>query len=221
MIKECHQCKKEYNGRINSIFCSVECRNNSRKRRVVRICKTCNKEYETKISAKKMFCSVNCKCTAWSEFNKKYPRRIRITLYCIVCHKEFEVKKERKTTAKYCSLLCKYKDHAIITKFSKGEHHYNWRGGVTSEDKKIRRSNDYDEWRDNILKKDDYTCAMCGQRGGKLEVDHIKPFKLFPNLRFSIDNGQVLCKDCHYKKGGKDTTKYGYRGHWKTKEVLC
>ena len=35
--------------------------------------------------------------------------------------------------------------------------------------------------------------------GGKLNADHIKPFSLFPELRFDLNNGRTLCVECHKK----------------------
>jgi hypothetical protein len=39
--------------------------------------------------------------------------------------------------------------------------------------------------------------VWCGKTKEKLEADHIKPFALFPELRFDISNGRTLCLPCH------------------------
>ena len=87
------------------------------------------------------------------------------------------------------------------TKFKKGfmsgEKASNWRGGVTPKNKVIRRSLEFQLWREAVFKRDDWTCRWCGQRGGILHPHHIKPFAYYPELRFAIDNGITLCKACH------------------------
>lgn len=73
----------------------------------------------------------------------------------------------------------------------------NWRGGVTPLNETIRKSDKYKSWHEGVMARDNYTCQICGQWGGELHADHIKPFSLFPELRFDFDNGRTLCRACH------------------------
>jgi hypothetical protein len=92
----------------------------------------------------------------------------------------------------------------------KGEAHFNWKGGKTSENKRIRGSREYKEWRKKVFERDFFSCVICGhrssynfRRGDKCDIraDHIKPFCLFPELRFDLDNGRTLCIPCDLEHG--------------------
>lgn len=78
-----------------------------------------------------------------------------------------------------------------------GEKSHWWKGGKSAEAHKIRESGAYREWRSNVYKRDKYTCQECGQVGGELNADHIKPFAFFPELRLELKNGRTLCISCH------------------------
>ena len=77
--------------------------------------------------------------------------------------------------------------------------------------KDLRKTKEYHQWREAVLRRDLYTCQTCGQKGGKLEVHHIRPFATFEEDRLNIDNGITLCKKCHkkwhkvYRKSPKET----------------
>jgi hypothetical protein len=68
------------------------------------------------------------------------------------------------------------------------------------------------EWRKvrmQALKKYGPKCMCCGATpatGAVMNVDHIKPRKLFPSLALDVNNLQILCHDCNHGKGNWDTT---------------
>ena len=80
----------------------------------------------------------------------------------------------------------------------KGEKHPRWRGGISTVNNRIRSSLEYRLWRKAVVERDKYICIWCGSKE-KIHADHIKPFALFPELRFAIDNGRTLCEKCHRK----------------------
>ncbi len=77
-----------------------------------------------------------------------------------------------------------------------GENHFRWKGGVTPINEKIRRSVEYKVWRRSVFERDGGACAWCGSTED-LQADHIQPFAYFPELRFVVENGRVLCLPCH------------------------
>lgn len=72
-----------------------------------------------------------------------------------------------------------------------------WKGGITKQDK-LQRSKFRRTIQKDVFKRDNYTCQMCGVRGGALQVDHIQSWKDYVELRFSMDNCRTLCQECHY-----------------------
>jgi len=78
----------------------------------------------------------------------------------------------------------------------RGKNTAHWKGGLDFI-KNIRNSLEYKLWRDSIFKKDNWTCWHCLKRGGTLCAHHILSFAEFPELRFAINNGITLCKECH------------------------
>ncbi len=79
------------------------------------------------------------------------------------------------------------------------ENASNWRGGTTKERRRQMSRIEYKEWRTNVFERDNYTCVLCGERGGKLQADHIKPWRGYVGLRYEVSNGRTLCCDCHRK----------------------
>jgi len=114
------------------------------------------------------------------------------TFQCKQCGKDFS--KRNIKTGVYCSFTCRNKN---ISERQKGENSHLWQGGKTDKNKLIRNSGDYDNWRKSVFCRDNHTCNMCFQIGGKLAAHHILVFSKFPEFALDVWNGITLCRDCH------------------------
>lgn len=84
-------------------------------------------------------------------------------------------------------------------KYLRGANNNSWKGGVSYlED---RRNNPNEAiWRKQVYERDNYTCQCCGDnKGHNLNAHHIKPYKLYKESRFDVENGITLCESCHKK----------------------
>lgn len=79
----------------------------------------------------------------------------------------------------------------------RGKNHPNWKGGVSKRGK-IERILFKQTILESVLQRDNYTCQICEQYSGYLQVDHIKSWSKYPELRFDPDNCRTLCRACHY-----------------------
>jgi hypothetical protein len=149
----------------------------------MRYCKVCKKEinrgYHGHILS--TYCSDKCKFIG----RKTGPSKRGL---CKNCNKEFKFYLSQNK--KFCSKNCK-------DKFQKGENSPRWNGGTCSERHAAMSRKEYKLWRTAVFERDNYTCIWCGKRGGNLQADHIKPWALYPELRYAIDNGRTLCVECH------------------------
>ena len=193
-MRYCKTCKKEidrgYHGHILKTYCSQKCRIIGRKTgpSSKRVCEKCGKEFLVPPSYKGRFCSD--KCVSEFQRGENSPCWKGGKPKCKVCGKVLSV---RGLT--YC---LKHAVEKAKYKIS-GANHYNWKGGTGSKRHQEMGRIEYKLWRTAVFTRDNFTCIWCGQCGGRLEADHIKPWILYPELRYAIDNGRTLCKECHSK----------------------
>jgi len=93
----------------------------------------------------------------------------------------------------------------------RGNKSYLWKGGITPINRSIRNGIEFRLWREAVFARDNWTCQKHNIKGGNLHPHHIQNFAQYPELRFAIDNGITLCRDCHMKfhkkNGRKNNTK--------------
>lgn len=91
-----------------------------------------------------------------------------------------------------------------------GANHHNWKGGLLNPIYSILKTNYYKDWRNNIFKRDNFTCQKCYKKNCYLEVHHIKRKSEYPELIFDENNVITLCTKCHNPT----------RGLWRNKDGI-
>jgi len=80
----------------------------------------------------------------------------------------------------------------------RGSGNGRWKGGITAKIRGIRRSPEYYQWRKAVLARYDSTCQQCGSLEHP-QAHHKLCVVDYPDKAVDIDNGTVLCEDCHKK----------------------
>lgn len=184
----------------------------------IKQCKTCGKSFEKKINCSKkkwgimIFCSNPCINKGRKSKLKGIPLteehklKIHKTLIGRTCNTgRTHIKKGQRLSPKteFTSGSVSYWKGKTNPHFT-GPNNPKWKGGITPENKKIRWSLKYKKFREEIFKRDKYTCKDCGRCrkvGDRvvLNAHHKKSFALHKELQFDKSNVITLCKECHNK----------------------
>ena len=130
--------------------------------------------------------------------------------------------KENREKLKKIMQTEEYKNKQSISKLGSkngmwrvcGENHHNWDVNRTHEKRCKERKTTKDHiWRSTVFARDNRTCCKCGKdKKARMVVHHINSYDIHENQRYDVDNGIVMCEDCH-----KDFhSKYGYGKNTRT-----
>lgn len=214
-MKLCLLCNREiknkYPGRL---FCSNRCRASyySNLNKKEKKCCYCGKSVMVIRSRYDswMCCSRDCR--------NKFILSNKIIQKCYTCGKEFYVtQSDIKRNKKYCSHKCYGK---ILSKMYLKSGNPQWKDGRSLKNKRIMDAR-YKEWVKLVNIKCHNTCQSCGvqrhrfnhgmsRKNINLNAHHIKPWSLFPDLRYDVDNGILLCHKCHDNAHNKGESLYLY-----------
>ena len=125
--------------------------------------------------------------------SKQYVNNTKIMTIRCNCGKIFytsfnRFKEQNKRQCNECGILLK-----------SGKNHPRWNVNLTDEERENGRQTPQDrEWRNQVYKRDSYTCQCCGDnRGGNLNAHHLNGHNWNEKYRTSKLNGVTLCKKCH------------------------
>jgi len=165
---------------------------NHPKYKYAKTCKKCflslkNPFYKHGKYTKQNYCK---ECNTKTRFHNKHE-------LCQKCY--FESIKTKPNLCKCGNIKSFYAIECSNCSFKKrvGESNPNWRGGKAKYDSLWLKN------RILVLKRDNYTCQCCLNRGGILNVHHIKSIKNFMynelEKAHDLSNLITLCRKCHNK----------------------
>ncbi len=130
-------------------------------------------------------------------------------------------KRGRKARAKWTKESSRKQSEKM--RLIRGDNHHSWKGGVAKL-REYARGRLHSAWGRFVFERDDYTCRLCGIRGDKMVVHHVRTFAQIrdavlnkhPELDASnqfdkelladliveahnLKDGITLCRSCHDK----------------------
>ncbi len=171
-------------------------------------CKKTIYKRPSELKGNKTFCSLKCNY-AYKKGKIRVPYR-----KCKQCGGDIKL---RSIKIKYCSRKCYGKSRqgsklseTVRQKMSegnkgtqKGKLNNNWKGGLTEGRNRDYSSIGYRLWRDEVFKRDNYTCrnldCLKKSDGNKIKINahHVLCYSEYPQFRKQIWNGITLCGKCH------------------------
>jgi len=134
-----------------------------------------------------------------------------LSIYAVVIEKAIEITgiqfsgSAKKFIYKNRRPLLKWLGEDVVSTQPKSRQ----KSSVNVQSKDFLQSYEWRKVRMMALKNYGPKCMCCGATpatGAVMNVDHIKPRKLFPALALDINNLQILCSVCNHGKGNWDTT---------------
>lgn len=115
---KCEYCGKTVQvkkSRAGARFCSNECYHSYIHKAgiVTKNCKMCGKEFQSKLSSNRIFCSRKCYNEFYKGDNVYWNKKDRVKVTCQYCGKEEYVIKSRAEKYKYCSKECESKARTL------------------------------------------------------------------------------------------------------------
>lgn len=211
-VKSCLICGKVFTTYQRSKFCSRPCYR-KRRIRIKKTCQLCGKNFEIRPHEREqIYCGKSCSGKVNVGKADRKAAGLKIS------------KSMAGRIPKNIELLM---DKGSKFRFKKGqfsrEKHPHWKGGITPLTKRIRHSESYFNWIKFVFERDDYTCQICGQKGGELNADHYPKmfWRVVADNRiksleealqcqelWNLRNGRTLCRNCHSDETAKQMKIY-------------